>query len=287
MRFRDISITTKLLLASGSILLFLSLITVVCWLRFGSVVTELDHADYSTQLNKEILAKEIDHLKFMNQAGRFFSDPSQKSMQVETDDHKCPLGKWLYGSERQAAEKNTPSLAPLLQKLEQPHARLHDSVKQINALAATQEKNAILPEAQKIFEGSTKSAMTEMETALHDILAAIQADSTADHNKADASIMSSRNLILLFAVISIGLGLIISFVISRSISRSTQQLAAMTDNLAKGNMTTRSQLNQQDEIGRLACPPTTSPQASTTCVPGFTVRPRPSTPPPRISTSSP
>ncbi|OGR18242.1 MAG: hypothetical protein A2X81_20470 [Desulfobacterales bacterium GWB2_56_26] len=64
---------------------------------------------------------------------------------------------------------------------------------------------------------------------------------------------SGRNLILFFAVLTFILGLIISVVISRSIAGSTRQLAAITDSLAKGNMTTRSTLSQDDEIGRLAC----------------------------------
>jgi methyl-accepting chemotaxis protein len=253
MRLKDLSITAKLFFSFGTVLLFLLLITTVCWLRFGSIIAAIDHAGYSAQLNKEILGREIDHLKFMNQAGRFFSDATQKSMQVQTDDHQCALGKWLYGTERKTAEASIPALAGLLQKLEQPHALLHDSVKQINELAAKQEKSAVLPEAQRIFETSTKNAMTSVEEILGEIIAAIETDAAADREQVGASILFGRNLILLLAALSIGLGLLISFVISRTLSGTTRQLAAITDNLAKGNMTTRSALHQDDEIGRLAC----------------------------------
>ena len=253
MRLRNLSITTKLLLAFGTILFFLMLITIVSWLRFGSIISVIDHADYSTHLNKTILEREIDHLKFVNKAGRFFTDDTLKSMEVETDDHQCALGKWLYGNERKVAENSIPALAGLLQKLEQPHARLHDSVKQINALAGGQERSAILPEARKIFEGPTKSALAEVEKILQEIIASFEADAAADHQRVDSFISSGRNLILFFAALTLVLGLIISFVISRNISGSTRQLAAITDSLAKGNMTTRSTLNQDDEIGRLAC----------------------------------
>ena len=253
MRLKDFSITAKLFFAFGTVLLFLLLITTVCWLRFGSIISAIDHAEYSTRLNKEILAREIDHLKFMNQAGRFFSDATQKSMQVQTDDHQCELGKWLYGSERKTAEANIPALAGLLKKLEQPHAELHDSVKRINELSAKQEKNIILPEAQKIFETSTEKALTSVEEVLREIIAAIEADATADHDRVDSAISSSRNIILFLAALSIGLGLLTSFVIARTLSGTTRQLAAITDSMAKGNMTTRSLLNQKDEMGRLAC----------------------------------
>ena len=253
MRLKDFSITTKLLFAFGTVLLLLTVITTVCWFRFGSIITAIDHAGYSTQLNKDILAREIDHLKFMNQAGRFFSEQDTKSMDVQTDDHQCALGKWLYGSERKKAEATIPAIAGLLQKLEQPHALLHNSVKQINELAAKQGKGAILTEAQKIFETSTKTAIASVQDILQETITAIEADALTDHNTVDSSIISGRNLILLFAAVSIGLGLFISFFISRSIAGTTRQLAMITDNLASGNMTTRSPLDQKDELGQLAC----------------------------------
>lgn len=253
MRIKDFSITAKLLLAFGTVLFFLTLITTVCWLRFGSIISAIDNAEYSAHLNKEILARENDHLKFMNKASRFFSDQTLRSMQVETDDHQCALGKWLYGGGRETAEQKIPALANLLQKLEQPHARLHDSVKQINEMAAKQEKSLILPEAQRIFESTTSTAMSSIQEILKDVISTIEADAGSDHEKVDSSIVFSQNLILLLAALSIGLGLLISFLISRNISGTTRQLAAITDSLAGGNMMTRSSLNQKDEIGQLAC----------------------------------
>ena len=49
------------------------------------------------------------------------------SLNVETDDHKCGFGQWLYGDGRKQAEALVPSLAPLLKKIEEPHRLLHES----------------------------------------------------------------------------------------------------------------------------------------------------------------
>jgi len=51
MHLKNLSISTKLFLAFGIVLLFLMTITVLSWLRFGSVISVIDHADYSTHLN--------------------------------------------------------------------------------------------------------------------------------------------------------------------------------------------------------------------------------------------
>lgn len=253
MRLKDVSISSKLLFSFGSILLFLAIITTICWLRFGSIITEMDRSGFAVQLNKEIMAREIDHLKFINKASLFFSDPMVRSMDVQTDDHQCALGKWLYGPERKEAEANIPSLVPLLQKLEQPHALLHSSVKQINDLAANQEKNAILSQAQGIFETSTKTSMASVQAEFAELTAAIEANSASAHEGVDSSISFGRKIILILSALAMCAGLLISFVISRSISGTTLQLANITNSLAKGDMTARSSLEQNDEMGQLAC----------------------------------
>ncbi|MEJ2041019.1 MAG: methyl-accepting chemotaxis protein, partial [Desulfosarcinaceae bacterium] len=49
------------------------------------------------------------------------------TLNVETDDHKCGFGQWLYGEARQRAESLVPSLAPLFKEIEEPHHLLHAS----------------------------------------------------------------------------------------------------------------------------------------------------------------
>lgn len=253
MHLKDISISSKLFLAFSAILLLLSFTATLCWLRFGSIVTEFDRSEYVAQLNKNILAREIDHLKLLNKASLFFIDPTAQSMEVETDDHKCALGQWLYGSERKETERHIPALVAILQKLEKPHAQLHASIRQINDLAASQGKNAIISEAKTIFETSTKTALASVQDIFQEAIAAIEANSTAANNKVGASISFSRRLIVFLSVFSIGFGLLFCFAISLSISGATRQLTGITDSLANGDMTARSALKQKDEFGRLAC----------------------------------
>ena len=50
-----------------------------------------------------------------------------RKLEVETDPRKCGFGIWLYGEGRKQAENLVPSLAPLFKRIEEPHARLHES----------------------------------------------------------------------------------------------------------------------------------------------------------------
>ncbi len=69
------------------------------------------------------------------------------------------------------------------------------------------------------------------------------------HNSAD----TGKRTVIILAAISLTLGIVFSLFISRSISRTIRQLVSVTDDLAKGNMKSRSTLDQKDELGQLAC----------------------------------
>ena len=71
--------------------------------------------------------KEVDHLKWMAQLSALFLDDEIASVTVQTDPHKCGLGTWLYSKETQEMRAADPELDALLKKIEEPHARLHQS----------------------------------------------------------------------------------------------------------------------------------------------------------------
>jgi methyl-accepting chemotaxis protein len=71
--------------------------------------------------------KEVDHLNWANKLNGLLTDAKSNKLEVETDDHNCGFGKWLYGEERKEAGKLVPGLAPLFGKIEEPHRKLHES----------------------------------------------------------------------------------------------------------------------------------------------------------------
>ncbi len=253
MRLKDISINAKLLLAFGIILTLLVSLAAVSWFRFGSTINDIDNSQFAATLNSEILAREIDHHIFMTKASSFFIDQKLISMEVQTDPHLCDLGKMLYGQARKEAEQHLPQLIPLFRDMEKPHADLHQSIEKINALAQGKDKAAILTEAQEVFEHTTKPAMTLTQKTLKDVSTALSTYSQDANAIMHSSADTGKRTVIILAAISLILGIIFSLFISSNISRTTRQLVTVTNDLAKGNMKTRSSLNQKDELGQLAC----------------------------------
>lgn len=252
MRLKDISINAKLLLAFSIVLTLLVTLAAVSWHRFGSTVSDIDNSEFATHLNTEILAREIDHHAFMTKASSFFIDQNLKSMEVQTDPRLCNLGKMLYGEGRKEAEQHLSQLIPLFRDMEKPHAELHQSIEKINSLAQGKDKASILNEAQEVFEHTTKPAMTQTQKILKEVGTTLGTYSKNANEVLHRSANTGKRTVIILATISLMLGIVFSLLISRSISRTTRQLVSVTDDLAKGNMKTRSTLDQKDELGQLA-----------------------------------
>ncbi|HKJ64566.1 MAG TPA: methyl-accepting chemotaxis protein [Desulfopila sp.] len=252
MRFKDISIGSKLLITFGSILLLLVIIATVSWSRFNSTLEDMSDAQYAVTLNKEILQREIDHHIFMATASKFFIEPDVKTMAVQTDHRRCGLGQWLYGEGRQEAIDRFPSIGPLISAIENPHQQLHQAILRINTLAQGQKKESILEEAKAIFDTTARESLAATQKGLNQINSTVStlADQAEMHLRSTAD--SGKTIIIVLALVSIGLGLTFSLYISRTISTTTRNLASVTEDLAGGNMQARSNLNQQDEMGKLA-----------------------------------
>lgn len=253
MRLKDISINAKLFSAFGTVLILLGTLAAASWSRFESTVRDINNSRFATTLNQEILAREIDHHAFMTKASTFFIDPNLQSMEVQTDPRLCSLGKMLYGEGRKEAERHLPKLIPMFRDLEKPHADLHHSIEKINFLAQGKDKESMISEAQEVFEHTTKPAMIQTQKILKDISITLDIYSKNANDVLRSSAGTGKRTVVILAAISLVLGIVFSFFISRSISRNTRQLVDVTDDLAKGNMKTSSTLDQKDELGQLAC----------------------------------
>ena len=108
----------------------LALLVGVGLLSFTGVNGIVGNAEQVVDGNKlvgNLAQKEVDHLNWANKVNALLTDDAVTTLAVETDDHSCGFGKWLYGQERKEAERLVPSLAPLFKDTEEPHRKLHES----------------------------------------------------------------------------------------------------------------------------------------------------------------
>ena len=117
----------KFTVGFGLVLVLLFIVAFWAISGIGGIVNNAKEVIDGNALNGLLAQREVDHLNWTGKVNALLADETITSLTVETDDHKCGFGQWLYGEQRKAAETMVPSLAPYLKQIEAPHHRLHQS----------------------------------------------------------------------------------------------------------------------------------------------------------------
>jgi len=131
MRFKDFKIGRKLGIGFGSVLLILAFISFFSFSIFKDS-EQLATSSVDDMTNSRFMVeKVVDHLHWMSNLSELFLNDDVNTVTVQLDDHKCGLGKWLYGDEAAALAASDRQLADLINSVKEPHHRLHASAQKI------------------------------------------------------------------------------------------------------------------------------------------------------------
>ncbi|MFH1215148.1 MAG: methyl-accepting chemotaxis protein [Pseudomonadota bacterium] len=131
MKWKDLSISIKLGIAFGGILLLTLIVGLVSTTGIATIIKDERALSEDNIIHSQILEAEIAHMNWAKQVAAFLADPNIHELDVQLDDRKCAFGKWLYGEERKHAEEMLPALVPPLKEIEPLHHELHASAAEI------------------------------------------------------------------------------------------------------------------------------------------------------------
>ncbi|MBU0718188.1 MAG: CZB domain-containing protein [Planctomycetes bacterium] len=141
--FKGMTIGKKISLGFGVVMVLLAVVAVLSYTGVGGIVANANEVITGNKLDGQMAQNEVDHLNWVNHVNALLTDDNVTTLDVQTDDHKCAFGQWLYGEEREAAEAAVPSIAPLLKEIERYHADLHASA--IDIGKHFRQADALLP----------------------------------------------------------------------------------------------------------------------------------------------
>jgi len=131
MKWKDLSLSLKLGVAFGLILVMTAIIGVASYAGIKNVVFNSHEVIEGNSMRADIASAEIAHLNWMKKVSSFLTEKSKQDLDVQVDDHKCAFGQWLYGEQRKEAEQRVPSIVPYLKTIEKVHYDLHTSAADI------------------------------------------------------------------------------------------------------------------------------------------------------------
>jgi len=227
--------------------------------------------------------KKVDHLKWMNNVMQVFHEDDMNRVEVETDFHKCGLGKWLYSDELKEHMKEDPELAKIVEPIYEPHKKLHSSVKRINEQLAQgnpEEAERIFKQETEQYAENTLGALNDMikrqneridkmreveiiysekvQPALQKVEGLLQeVNNLVKENTMSDEVMLSeasttRTTMIVIAAVALPIGIIFAVLIALGIIRPLRKGVDFTENVSKGDLTQTLEIDQNDEVGQLA-----------------------------------
>jgi methyl-accepting chemotaxis protein len=134
MKWKDLSLRIKFGLGFGSIIFLLSVVVLLNYRGVEGIVNNAGQMIDGNALNGNLAQVEVDYLNWANKLTELITNDEVTTLNVESDPRKCAVGQWLYAQGRLEAEKQIPTIAPLLEKFETDHQRLHDTAIEIGRI---------------------------------------------------------------------------------------------------------------------------------------------------------
>ncbi|MDF1580710.1 MAG: CZB domain-containing protein, partial [Desulfuromonadales bacterium] len=223
--------------------------------------------------------KEVDHLIWVNKIYDYLLLKKSR-IGIQTDDHLCGLGKFIYGEKGKELSNTDAQLASLLEQIKEPHRQLHDSAIAIEQAGTNYERaqqlfrDRTLPAldntrqvieqlqqradeliagvtaARQVYASETTPSLVEIQKLLKEVVATTTANIMSDEEMlAEAS--TTRVGVLIILLVALPLGILLALIIARGIQGPVQQLVVMIREMERGRLGTRLNLNRSDEIGQM------------------------------------
>jgi methyl-accepting chemotaxis protein len=226
--------------------------------------------------------REIDHLNWASEIRDAFLT-GQRRLSVETDHEKCKLGLWLASDEAEAVYKSaSPEFRGHWDAMLEYHEKLHSSAIDLNRILGTnragaqrfftgttlpllestlfelsamkeraEEGIAAMDAASDIYARETQPALREVQTILNELRGEAKINIMTDQQMLSAA-MSTRRAVIFMTAISALFGVALSMILARGITKPMLKGINFADELSRGDLTAHIEVDQGDEVGKLA-----------------------------------
>ena len=249
--WKNIKLRNKLFFVFSIVLVLLLVVSILAYSSIGSIKQHARDVTLCNKIDSSLAQMEIDHLALINTVGRLWTDPIRRKIEVESDDHNCTLGKWLYGDDRKSLESVYPDLAEQIKKIEAPHHDLHASVIEINELMQKYpERGEGLNAAREILNKKTIPAFKQVQDILNNIRNTVRNEVTDE--AMIKNVQNTRRNVAIISIIAIAAGFLLALLTASTIVRPIVRATAFAEQMSRGDFTDELPIEQKDEVGLLS-----------------------------------
>jgi methyl-accepting chemotaxis protein len=234
MFLKKLRLSVKLI--GGFVIVALITLTVgfMGWSGISKTLKGSEEVSFLDKVTINILGREIDHLNWARKVGQFQRHEDMTELAVEKDPHKCKFGKWYDSAARKKAEEQMPEIKPLLQQLDAPHQRLHESAKGLERILKKGKEHRV--EAVAFYQAHVLKELGIVQGLLGQI--GPKAEQKAQEIEKTIAAQTQRtqtlsiSIMIFGAVAALVLGLILSLSITRPLNRVIAGLSDGSEQVA-------------------------------------------------------
>ncbi|OGR03124.1 MAG: hypothetical protein A2520_03270 [Deltaproteobacteria bacterium RIFOXYD12_FULL_53_23] len=224
------NVSTKVKIGGGFALFLVLLIVISVVGNVGlRIIQNHSHLLLGHSTDKAfLLAKQIDHLNWLGKVNELFVRDDVAKLEVETDDHKCGFGKWLYSDKTQAMIQAGGKEAELLKAIQFPHRQLHESAIEIGRAYSAGD----FAQAKQIYNSQSLAAYGEIKKLFTQICEINDQEIAVEKEDLEQAISFINTSNLGLSIFGIIFGVFASFFIVRGI---TVPLIRAIDGISEGS----------------------------------------------------
>ena len=248
MVWQNLRLNWKIGIIVGVLLGIILAISAISFYNLRTLDQEIKQVQNAADLNALILAREIDHWRWIAALQRYVYDDNVKILAVQEDPRQCGFGKWYYGRERGEAERFSSTIIEPLRLIEESHSALHASASAIKKAKAAGN----IAEAAAIFENVSLRSMRTVQKLLTQISVAMgedKAKSILAFDQHVSRIFRITTGIIIFAIL---LAFFMWRVIMAGITQPVLRIVRYVESVSDGALDTALIMDRKDELGELA-----------------------------------
>ena len=247
---------------------------------------EIDKAfeQANQKLSAQLREAKTDHLTWAHTVKDVLVNGNQvNEIDVQTDPQKCNFGQWFYSDKVQKMKQNSPEFAQLVNKIEEPHKELHQSVLTVEryfrngniqsgkqyymnntkpkayevldlldkVIAWNDKRLEGMNKANRIYEEETMAHLDKMGTLFDKVITESEDYIMTDKAMLDEADKTQSGVVV-FSIVAAIVGVILAYVIARGIIRPINKGVEFARQISEGNLKADVDVDQKDEIGVLA-----------------------------------
>jgi len=234
--FKNMKLGTRLIFGFVAIAIIALAIGFIGWKGIGDCRNLSDRLSHLQDIGQELTQREVDHLKWTLNVGKFQGDESLRQLDVEKDEHKCGFGKWYYSDERKKAEIASPEIAGLLAQIEEPHKKLHNSAVELESIL---QKGHSHSAALEYYRSNTEKYLEQVRTLLGEIRTKLKNHVASVENEVKSGAANTRFIsatsMIIGTLTALALGIFMSLSITGPIRRIIAGLTGGAEEVASAS----------------------------------------------------